>query len=70
MVPEEFEIQFSSVRKLTPREFVEKLLKEFGVRGVVAGKYIKRHLWATDHCIFHHMSQTCIAWLTDMLNDG
>ncbi|KAL6192316.1 hypothetical protein ACLB2K_033407 [Fragaria x ananassa] len=38
MVPEEFEIQFSSVRKLTPREFVEKLLKEFGVRGVVAGQ--------------------------------
>ncbi|XP_050373293.1 FAD synthetase 2, chloroplastic [Argentina anserina] len=38
MVPEEFEIQFSSVRKLTPREFVEKLLKEFGVCGVVAGE--------------------------------
>ncbi|KAM5566369.1 FAD synthetase 2, chloroplastic [Rosa sericea] len=38
MVPAEFEIQFSSVRQLTPREFVEKLLKEFGVRGVVAGE--------------------------------
>lgn len=38
MAPAEFQIEFSSVRQLTPREFVEKLLKEFGVRGVVAGE--------------------------------
>ncbi|XP_023524438.1 FAD synthetase 2, chloroplastic-like [Cucurbita pepo subsp. pepo] len=36
--PSEYQIQFSSVRYLTPREFVEKLSKELGVRGVVAGE--------------------------------
>ncbi|KAM1540893.1 hypothetical protein PS1_010894 [Malus domestica] len=38
MAPAEFEIEFSSVRHLTPRQFVEKLLKELGVRGIVAGE--------------------------------
>lgn len=38
MVPEEFEIEFSSVRHLSPRQFVEKLAKELRVRGVVAGE--------------------------------
>ncbi|TQD99838.1 hypothetical protein C1H46_014576 [Malus baccata] len=38
MAPAEFEIEFSSVRRLTPRQFVEKLLKELGVRGIVAGE--------------------------------
>lgn len=41
MAPAEFEIEFSSVRHLTPRQFVEKLLKELGVCGVVAGKFIQ-----------------------------
>ncbi|XP_047332954.1 FAD synthetase 2, chloroplastic-like [Impatiens glandulifera] len=36
--PVEFEVQFSKVRHLTPRQFVEKLAKELGVRGVVAGE--------------------------------
>ncbi|KAK6942135.1 FAD synthetase [Dillenia turbinata] len=36
--PAEFELEFSSVRQLTPQQFVEKLSKELGVRGVVAGK--------------------------------
>ena len=39
MIPAEFQVEFSSVRHLTPRQFVEKLAKELGVRGVVAGKY-------------------------------
>jgi hypothetical protein len=39
MAPAEFQIEFSSVRHLTPRQFVEKLSKELGVHGVVAGKY-------------------------------
>ncbi|XP_050118695.1 FAD synthetase 2, chloroplastic-like isoform X1 [Malus sylvestris] len=38
MAPAEFEIEFSSVRRLTPRQFVEKLLKKLGVRGIVAGE--------------------------------
>ncbi|XP_020212337.1 FAD synthetase 2, chloroplastic isoform X2 [Cajanus cajan] len=38
MVPEEFQVQFSSVRHLSPRQFVEKLAKELSVRGVVAGE--------------------------------
>ncbi|RDY03109.1 FAD synthetase 2, chloroplastic, partial [Mucuna pruriens] len=38
MVPEEFQVEFSSVRQLSPRQFVEKLLKELRVRGVVAGE--------------------------------
>ncbi|KAI3496864.1 hypothetical protein L1887_39242 [Cichorium endivia] len=38
VVPTELEIEFSKVRSLTPRQFVEKLSKELGVRGVVAGK--------------------------------
>lgn len=36
-MPTEVQIEFSSVRHLTPRLFVEKLSKELGVRGVVAG---------------------------------
>ncbi|CAA7027010.1 unnamed protein product [Microthlaspi erraticum] len=36
--PAEYEIEFSSVRHLTPRQFVEKLSKELGVCGVVAGE--------------------------------
>ncbi|KAL5761347.1 hypothetical protein ACOSP7_017611 [Xanthoceras sorbifolium] len=38
MTPAEFQIEFSSVRHLTPRQFVEKLSKELRVCGVVAGK--------------------------------
>ncbi|KAF7808349.1 FAD synthetase 1, chloroplastic-like [Senna tora] len=38
MVPEEFQVEFSSVRHLSPRQFVEKLSKELRVRGVVAGE--------------------------------
>ncbi|XP_050250251.1 FAD synthetase 2, chloroplastic-like [Quercus robur] len=38
MIPAEFQVEFSSVRHLTPRQFVEKLAKELGVRGVVAGE--------------------------------
>nr|DAD27544.1 TPA_asm: hypothetical protein HUJ06_029012 [Nelumbo nucifera] len=38
VVPAEHNIEFSSVRHLTPRQFVEKLAKELGVRGVVAGE--------------------------------
>ncbi|XP_019084455.1 PREDICTED: FAD synthetase 2, chloroplastic-like [Camelina sativa] len=36
--PEEHEIEFASVRHLTPRQFVEKLSKELRVCGVVAGE--------------------------------
>ncbi|XP_015893498.1 FAD synthetase 1, chloroplastic isoform X2 [Ziziphus jujuba] len=38
IAPAEFHIDFSSVRHLTPQEFVEKLSKDLGVRGVVAGE--------------------------------
>lgn len=38
VVPTELEVEFSKVRNLTPRQFVEKLSKELGVRGVVAGR--------------------------------
>ncbi|KAK9287538.1 hypothetical protein L1049_015959 [Liquidambar formosana] len=38
VAPTEFQVEFSSVRHLTPRQFVEKLSKELGVRGVVAGE--------------------------------
>ncbi|XP_076949009.1 FAD synthetase 2, chloroplastic-like isoform X2 [Bidens hawaiensis] len=38
VTPTELEVEFSKVRNLTPRQFVEKLSKELGVRGVVAGK--------------------------------
>ncbi|XP_014512574.1 FAD synthetase 1, chloroplastic isoform X1 [Vigna radiata var. radiata] len=37
-VPEEFQVEFSSVRHLSPRQFVEKLSQELRVRGVVAGE--------------------------------
>ncbi|KAL5726880.1 hypothetical protein ACHQM5_000126 [Ranunculus cassubicifolius] len=36
--PSEFHVQFSCVRHLSPREFVEKLANELGVSGVVAGE--------------------------------
>ncbi|CAO2826043.1 unnamed protein product [Amaranthus hypochondriacus] len=36
--PKEFLIDFASVRHLSPRQFVEKLSKELGVLGVVAGE--------------------------------
>ncbi|KAL1832691.1 hypothetical protein ACET3Z_002342 [Daucus carota] len=38
VTPTEFELDFSKVRSLTPRQFVEKLSKKLGVCGVVAGK--------------------------------
>ncbi|XAR72630.1 FAD synthetase [Bertholletia excelsa] len=38
LTPTEFQVEFSTVRHLTPRQFVEKLSKELGVRGVVAGE--------------------------------
>uniref|UniRef100_A0A2P2JSZ6 Uncharacterized protein MANES_04G162800 n=1 Tax=Rhizophora mucronata TaxID=61149 RepID=A0A2P2JSZ6_RHIMU len=38
IAPAEFQLEFSSVRHLTPRQFVEKLSVELGVCGVVAGK--------------------------------
>ncbi|KAI9087381.1 hypothetical protein K1719_030701 [Acacia pycnantha] len=38
MVPKEFQFEFSRVRHLSPREFVEKLSNELRVRGVVAGE--------------------------------
>ncbi|KAF5749856.1 FAD synthetase 2 chloroplastic [Tripterygium wilfordii] len=38
VAPDEFRIEFSSVRHLTPRQFVEKLSKELEVCGVVAGE--------------------------------
>lgn len=38
LTPKEFHIEFSNVRYLPPRQFVEKLSLELGVRGVVAGE--------------------------------
>ncbi|KAL9251052.1 FAD synthetase 2, chloroplastic-like protein [Drosera capensis] len=38
VAPREVLVEFSSVRHLTPRQFVEKLSKELGVLGVVAGE--------------------------------
>lgn len=38
IAPAEFEIEFSTVRHLAPRQFVEKLSKELRVSGVVAGE--------------------------------
>ncbi|GER57045.1 nucleotidylyl transferase superfamily protein [Striga asiatica] len=38
ITPKEFHIEFSKVRYLSPRQFVEKLSDELGVGGVVAGQ--------------------------------
>ncbi|XP_077213595.1 FAD synthetase 1, chloroplastic-like [Tasmannia lanceolata] len=38
VVPLEFHVEFSSVRHLTPRQFVERLSNELRVNGVVAGE--------------------------------
>ncbi|EOA21930.1 hypothetical protein CARUB_v10002426mg [Capsella rubella] len=38
IAPVEFEIEFASVRHLNPQQFVEKLSRELGVCGVVAGE--------------------------------
>ncbi|KAL4199902.1 hypothetical protein AMTRI_Chr03g53620 [Amborella trichopoda] len=38
MIPLECRVEFSTVRHLTPRQFVERLSKELGVSGVVAGE--------------------------------
>ncbi|XVE66405.1 hypothetical protein DITRI_Ditri08aG0077700 [Diplodiscus trichospermus] len=38
VTPKEFQVQFMSVRHFSPRQFVEKLAKELGVCGVVAGE--------------------------------
>lgn len=37
VVPHEYHVQFAQVRYLSPRQFVERLSKELGVKGVVAG---------------------------------
>ncbi|PIN06590.1 FAD synthetase [Handroanthus impetiginosus] len=38
IIPKEYNVEFSRVRNLSPQQFVEKLAKELGVRGVVAGQ--------------------------------
>ncbi|XP_068637447.1 FAD synthetase 1, chloroplastic-like isoform X3 [Aristolochia californica] len=38
IIPVEYQIEFSSVRHLSPRQFVERLSNELGVSGVVAGE--------------------------------
>ncbi|KAF6147691.1 hypothetical protein GIB67_003022 [Kingdonia uniflora] len=38
LTPGELHVEFSSVRQLSPRQFVEKLSTELGVRGVVTGE--------------------------------
>lgn len=38
VVPLEYQIEFSTVRHLTPRQFVERLSKELKISGVVAGE--------------------------------
>ncbi|KAI3419958.1 FAD synthase [Psidium guajava] len=38
VIPVEFQIEFATVRYLSPEQFVKKLSKELGVRGVVAGE--------------------------------
>lgn len=38
VVPLEFQVEFSNVRHLTPRQFVERLSKELRISGVVAGE--------------------------------
>lgn len=38
VTPAEFHVEFSTVRHLSPRQFVEKLSNELGVSGVVAGE--------------------------------
>ncbi|KAI4302248.1 hypothetical protein MLD38_038022 [Melastoma candidum] len=38
VIPLEFKIEFSSVRSLSPQQFVEKLAQELHVRGVVTGE--------------------------------
>ncbi|KAM0943703.1 putative FAD synthase [Dioscorea sansibarensis] len=38
VIPLEYEVDFSKVRHLTPRQFVERLSKELRVSGVVAGE--------------------------------
>lgn len=38
VTPQEYQVQFSAVRYLSPRQFVERLSKELRVSGVVAGE--------------------------------
>lgn len=37
VVPQEYMLEFSKVRSLSPEQFVEKLASELKVKGVVAG---------------------------------
>lgn len=53
VAPQEFQVNFSSVRHLTPRQFVEKLSRELGVHGVVAGTEII--FIYQIFCIFLHL---------------
>ncbi|KAL6636743.1 hypothetical protein ACP70R_024315 [Stipagrostis hirtigluma subsp. patula] len=38
VVPLEYQVEFSKVRNLTPRQFVERLSKDLRIKGVVAGE--------------------------------
>lgn len=40
MVPLEYQVEFSKVRSLSPRQFVERLSKDLRIKGVVAGTCI------------------------------
>jgi hypothetical protein len=37
VVPLEYQVEFSKVRSLSPRQFVERLSKDLRIKGVVAG---------------------------------
>lgn len=44
VVPVEYQVEFSKVRYLTPRQFVEKLSTDLRIKGVVAGTSILVYL--------------------------
>lgn len=52
VVPIEYQVEFSKVRYLTPRQFVERLSRDLKIQGVVAGRNMLSSLvGALSYCI-------------------
>ena len=63
VVPLEYQVEFSKVRSLSPRQFVERLSKDLRIKGVVAGTDIL--FFSCRFCIvLHHPALSLIYFLT------
>ena len=58
VVPLEYQVEFSKVRSLSPRQFVERLSKDLRIKGVVAGTDVI--FYCRFSIVLHHLAPSII----------